>query len=179
MLDEHWIAETNALLYRIQQEDKLALKTLYDISASKLSNLIVAIVKDGHEAEDVLQDVFLSIWQQAKKYSGKGSAWGWVCVLARHRAIDRLRRRSIRQTESTDASPELINKLSEEVNNIDKHWIGQCLSQLPLQTQQVILLSYINGYSHSELSQKLSAPLGTVKAWIRRGLQELKICLST
>jgi RNA polymerase sigma-70 factor (ECF subfamily) len=179
MLDEHWIAETNALLYRIQREDKLALKLLYDLSATKLSNLIVAIVQDSHEAEDVLQDVFFSIWQQAKKYSGKGSAWGWICVLARHRAIDRLRRLSIRHKESTDASPELLNKLSEEVNNIDTHWIGQCLSQLPLPTQQAILLSYINGYSHSELSQKLSAPLGTVKAWVRRGLQELKICLST
>jgi RNA polymerase sigma-70 factor (ECF subfamily) len=179
MLDEHWVAETNALLYRIQREDELALKILYDLSATRLSNQIFAILNDSHEVEDVLQDVFVSIWQQAKKYSEKGSAWGWICVLARHRAIDRLRRLSIRQQESTDASPELLNKLSEEVNNIDKHWIGQCLSQLPPKTQQAILLSYINGYSHSELSQLLSTPLGTVKAWIRRGLQELKLCLNT
>lgn len=177
MLDEQWFADTNALLFRIQRQDSLALKTLYELSAKKIAALIMSIVKDSHETEDVLQEVFVNIWQNACKYSGKGSAWGWICVLARHRAIDRLRHLSIRQQESTDESPELLDQLSEATNNIDAHWIGQCLSMLPSQTQQAILLSYVNGYSHSELSQQLSTPLGTVKAWIRRGLQELKLCL--
>ena len=177
MLEEHWVAETNALLYRIQRRDKLALKILYDLTATKLQHLITAIVHDSHEAEDVLQDVFVSLWQQAEKYSGKGSAWGWICVMTRHRAIDKLRRLAVRHHESTDASPELLNQLHATTNDIDQHWIGQCLQKLPSKTQQAILLSYIKGYSHTDLTQLLDAPLGTVKAWIRRGLQELKLCL--
>jgi RNA polymerase sigma-70 factor (ECF subfamily) len=177
MLDAHWVAETNALLYRIQQRDTLALKKFYDLTATKLLHLITAIVHDRHEAEDVLQDVFVSLWQQAEKYSGKGSAWGWMCVMARHRSIDKLRRLAVRHQESTDAFPELLDQLNTSTNEIDQHWIGQCLQQLPSKTQQAILLSYIKGYSHSDLTQLFDAPLGTVKAWIRRGLQELKLCL--
>jgi len=178
MQDKHWVTETNALLYRIQLRDQLALKILYELTSAKLLHLITAIVHDSHEAEDVLQDVFVSLWQQADKYSGKGSAWGWICVMARHRSIDKLRRLAVRHQESTDTCPELLDQLSVATNNIDQHWIGQCLKQLPPKTQHVILLSYIKGYSHSDLTQLLDAPLGTVKAWIRRGLQELKLCLS-
>lgn len=177
MLDEQWSAEIKALLYRVQRQDPAALTVLYDMGANKLASLITSIVNNTHDTEEVLQEVFVGIWQNAHKYSGKGSAWGWICVLARHRAIDRLRHSSIRQQESTDANPDLLDRLSEAASTIDSHWIGQCLSQLPPQTQQVILLSYINGYSHTELSQQLSTPLGTVKAWIRRGLQELRLCL--
>jgi len=177
MLDKHWITETNALLYRIQQRDNLALKILYDMSATKLLHLIKAIVHDSHEAEDVLQELFINVWQQSEKYSGKGSAWGWICVMARHRSIDKLRRLAVRHHESTDACPEWLDQLNVASNDIDQHWIGQCLQALPANTQQVILLSYIKGYSHSDLTQLLDTPLGTVKAWIRRGLQELKLCL--
>jgi len=178
MLDKHWVAETNALLYRVQQRDQLALKILYDLTSTKLLHLITSIVHDSHEAEDVLQDVFVNLWQQADKYSGNGSAWGWICVMARHRSIDKLRRLAVRHHESTDASPELLEQLNIATDNIDNHWIGQCLKKLPLKTQHVILLSYIKGYSHSDLTHLLDTPLGTVKAWIRRGLQELKLCLS-
>ena len=178
MADSDWIAEIDQLLYRIQRQDKLALNTLYTLSSTKLLGLILRIVNDRHEAEDILQEVFVKVWQQSKKYSGSGTAWGWVCVLARHSAIDRLRKLNKHRHDSTDEAPELLDQLSELNDLSDSHWIGQCLAKLKEQPRQAILLGCVKGYSHAELSEELSAPLGTVKAWVRRGLQELKQCLA-
>ncbi len=181
MTDNNWSTEVDALLYQIQSQDKLALKKLYDLTAQKLLGLIIRIVNDRHEAEDILQEVFVKIWQQSNHYSGSGSAWGWVCVMSRNSAIDRLRRLKNRAHESTDEAPELLNQLLEDISHEDSftqnHWIGRCLETLKPQPRQAIVLSYVNGYSHGELSEKMAVPLGTVKAWIRRGLQELKQCL--
>lgn len=178
MIDPETVEQINSLLYRIQRQDKLALKKLYDLSHSKLFSLIVRIVNDSHEAEDVLQEVYIKVWQQANKYKGSGSAWGWLCVLARNSSIDRLRSLKKRHYDSTDESPELLELLSESHDASDSHWLGQCLETLKAQTREAILLSYVKGYSHSELSAQMSAPLGTVKAWLRRGMQELKECLA-
>jgi len=166
------------LLYRIQRQDSLALKNLYEVSHGKILGLITRIVHDRHEAEDVLQEVFVKVWQQSMKYTGSGSAWGWICVLARNSAIDRLRSLKSRSYVSADESPELLDQLANASDLTDRHWLGQCLKGLKPQTREAILLSYVKGYSHSELSEKLAAPLGTVKAWVRRGLQELKQCLA-
>jgi RNA polymerase sigma-70 factor (ECF subfamily) len=178
VIDPETVKQINALIYRIQRQDKLALKKLYELTNTKLLGLITRIVNDSHEAEDVLQELYLKVWQQAQKYSGSGSAWGWLCVLARNSAIDRLRRLKNRRHDSTDEAPELLDQLSECNDISDHHWLGKCLETLKPQPQQAILLSYVKGYSHSELSVEMSVPLGTVKAWLRRGLQELKQCLA-
>ncbi len=179
MIEPEWTAQVNALLYRIQKKDSVALKLLYDMTASKLLGLLNRILNDPSEAEDVLQEIFIKLWHQANKYNGSGTAWGWICVLARNQAIDRLRSTArTRSQDSTDASPELLNALVGVDNTSDTHWIGKCLSVLKPQTRDAILLSYIDGYSHSELSEQFTVPLGTIKAWIRRGLQELKQCLA-
>ncbi len=178
MTNSDWPSQINTLLYRIQRQDKLALREFYELVATKLLALIQRIVGDQSEAEDILQEVILKIWQQSDKYTGSGSAWGWVCVLARNASLDRLRSAKRRPNDSLDESPELLEKLSETHDLSDNHWLGQCLVKLKPQVQEAIVLSYVNGYSHGELSEKLSLPLGTVKAWIRRGLQELKQCLA-
>jgi RNA polymerase sigma-70 factor (ECF subfamily) len=172
------VNDINRLIVCIQRKDKQALKALYEQSYRKLLGMIILIIKDQHEAEDVLQEVFVKVWQQADKYSGKGSAWGWLCIMTRHSAIDHLRKLNAHPHQSTDESHELLNSLSEANNFVDHHWIGQCLEKLKPQTRQAILLSFFNGSSHSEVSTELAAPLGTVKAWVRRGLLELKECLA-
>ncbi len=178
MIDPEIVKQIDSLLYRIQRQDKLALKKLYELSNTRLLSLILRILNDTHEAEDVLQELYIKVWQQANKYSGSGSAWGWLCTLARNGAIDRLRSLKRRSYESTDDSPELLDLLSEANMADDNHWLGQCLAKLKAQTREAILLSYVKGYSHSELSTQLDTPLGTIKAWLRRGMQELKQCLA-
>ena len=179
MNNTEWSQQINPLLYRIQQQDSLALKELCKIATPKLLGLITRITHDTHAAEDILQEVFINIWQKAHQYTGSGSAWGWICVMARHRTIDRIRSMKRHEAESSDATPELLDQLAELNDLSDQHWIGQCLVRLKPQTREVILLSCVQGYSHRELSDKLATPLGTIKAWLRRGLQELKQCLAT
>jgi len=173
-----WNSDIDRLVYRIQKQDKLALRELYDITNTKLLGLIIRIVKDQHEAEDILQNLFVKTWQQASKYTGKGSAWGWLCVMARHSSIDHLRKLKSHTFESTDESPELLNQLSEANKQLNDRWIGQCLEKLKPSYRQVIMMSFFNGHSHSEMSKELATPLGTVKARARRGLLELKKCLA-
>lgn len=172
-----WNSEVNALLFRIQKQDKLALKLLYELTNGKLLGLIFRIVKDTSEAEDVLQEVFIKIWHQAAQYSNEGSAWAWMCVTSRNSSLDKLRKIQKHPHVSTDENEELINSLIEEFDESDNIALNRCLYALKEQTRKSVLLSYLHGYSHSELAKSMSVPLGTMKAWIRRGLQELKLCL--
>lgn len=181
MVDTQWSAQIDALIYRIQRSDKQALNTLYDIAGNKLLGIIIRIVADKHESEEVLQDVFVKLWQQSDKFTREGSAWAWLCVMTRNSALDRLRKLKRHSHVSTDDQEHLIDTfISDNVVDIDadsRLAVNHCLQQLKAQARESILLSYIQGYSHRELAEKMSAPLGTVKAWVRRGLQELKLCL--
>lgn len=172
-----WGHQVNALLYRVQVQDRQALKFLYELTSSKLLGLIFRIVKDESEAEDVLQDVFIKVWLQANQYDGKGSAWGWLCVMARNSSLDRLRKVQKHPHVSTDEDEELLNSLIEEFDEPANIALNRCLMALKEQVRKSILMSYLHGYSHSDLADKMAIPLGTMKAWCRRGLQELKLCL--
>ena len=178
MTDVNWLNTIDRLLHRVQRQDQSALKALYDESAQKLFAIALRIVGDQAEAEDVLQEVFVKIWKQAKQYSGSGTAWGWMCVLTRHSAIDRQRSLKSHLHDSLDtvAPNDQWQQISEMSDNT--LWVDRCLQQLKPDMRKAILLSYVTGYSHGEISEVLSKPLGTVKAWVRRGLQELKQCLA-
>ena len=179
MADADWINQINPLITRIQRKDKLALNTLYDIGGGRMFSIILRIVKDRAEAEDTLQEVFIKVWEQSNKYRGTGSAWGWLCVLTRHAALDRLRSLNAHPHVSLNNEDEsALERLFTTDNTSDSLSINRCLGQLKTQTRQSVLMSFVHGYSHSELANEFSAPLGTVKAWVRRGLQELKKCLA-
>jgi len=169
--------QVNALLYRVQKKDKAALQLLYELTSGKLLGLVTRIVRDEAEAEDVLQEIFIKIWQQAVQCSEQASAWAWLCVMARNSSLDRLRKIQQHPHISTDEDEGLINLLIQDVDSENNIALNRCLYTLKEQTRKSVLLSYLHGYSHNELSQAMSVPLGTMKAWIRRGLQELKLCL--
>lgn len=172
-----WNRQVNALLYRVQNRDQLALRLLYELCSGKVLGLISRIVNDQHEAEDVLQDVFIKIWNQAEQHNNQGAAWAWICVMSRNSSLDRLRKLQKHPHISTDENDELINALIHNDDGPDNIALNRCLYALKEQTRSSVLQSYLYGYSHNELAQKMSVPLGTMKAWIRRGLQELKLCL--
>jgi len=136
------------------------------------------------EAEDCLQEVFVKLWSSADQYTIRGNAWGWLCMVARNTALDKVRKSSKQQERIVEDVDEqlldtIIGDMGENADILEQKSINRCLSRLNESPRQAILLSYIQGYTHKEIVQVMSCPLGTVKAWIRRGLQELKQCLTS
>ncbi|MDR7306386.1 RNA polymerase sigma factor [Rhodoferax saidenbachensis] len=176
------------LLDRIAQQDEAALKALYDQCAGKLYGLALRVVTRRELAEDVLQEAFLSIWRSAADYRASLSPpMAWLGLIVRSRALDMLRRRAADRSHLTQ---ELDDTLSDTLegdapNPMDtaqaseQAWaLHQCLGKLESKQREVVSLAYVRDLSHSELAQQLSLPLGTVKTWIRRGLDQLRLCMA-
>ncbi|HEY3487058.1 MAG TPA: sigma-70 family RNA polymerase sigma factor [Gammaproteobacteria bacterium] len=179
--------ELNSLLARCALRDEKALAALYAKASSRLYALALGIVKQREWAEEVLQDAFMKVWSHADRFSpDKSSALTWMSTIVRNRAVDKLRefRRNPLLQEKTLADIDEI-PLSDQgpdpadlaLMSRDLKSLWNCLGTLEEEQKQVILMSYYHGYSHQELAQKLTAPLGTVKGWIRRGLEKLRMCL--
>lgn len=180
--------ELIALLERVARADESALKELYGLTSSKLYGVAVRVVSNRTWAEDVLQEAFLNIWRVAGDYQASLSPpMAWMCLIVRSRGLDFLRRRT---TGRADAALELDDVMSETVegnspNPMDTALAGeqawalhQCLSQLENKQREVVSLAYLRDLSHGELAEQLKLPLGTVKTWIRRGLEQLRACMA-
>jgi RNA polymerase sigma factor (sigma-70 family) len=177
-----------ALLDRVALADELALKELYEMTSSKLYGVAVRVVSNKSWAEDVLQEAFINIWRIAGDYKASLSPpMAWMCLIVRSRGLDFLRRRT---SDRADAVQELDDVLSDTLqgnsaNPMDTALAGeqawalhQCLSQLDNKQREVVSLAYLRDLSHGELAEQLKLPLGTVKTWIRRGLGQLRGCMS-
>ena len=165
-----------------------ALRALYDLTSSKLYGVALRVVGNRDWAEDVLQDAYLNIWRIAPDYRQVLSPpMAWMGVIVRSRALDFLRRRA---SERADANLQLDDAISESVagdspNPMDttqaseQAWaLHQCLNRLEARQREVVSLAYLRDLSHSELAEQLKLPLGTVKTWIRRGLEQLRGCMA-
>jgi RNA polymerase sigma factor (sigma-70 family) len=171
-----------------QRESELALRELYDLTSTKLYGLAMRVVGNREWAEDVLQETYITLWRVAGDYRAALSPpMAWMGVIVRSRALDFLRRRA---SERADAALELDDAISETVagdspNPMDttqaseQAWaLHECLRKLEARQREVLSLAYLRDLSHSELSQQLKLPLGTVKTWIRRGLDQLRGCMA-
>lgn len=173
-----------ALLERIAGRDSAAVGELYDRHARVLYSLICRIVRDDGEAEDILQDVLLRVWNKAESYDPLlGSPLAWLVRIARNRAIDRLRAREVRPgMQATDEAlpflaadddrtpgPERSAAQAEE-----RLAVARALDQLPAEQRLLIEAAYFRGYTHSELAVRFNVPLGTVKTRIRTGMLALR-----
>ena len=165
--------------------DQMAFKQLYEATSPKLLSLCMRLLQDKQLAEDVLQEGFIKIWEKADTYaSGKGKAMTWMATVVRNKALDKLRSLKTKAAEteiqyegldfaSADLTPDSLENLSQDMKGL-----MECLNQLKPAQRECILLSYYYGHTHQELSDRLEKPLGTVKAWIRRGLEDLRPCLA-
>ena len=177
-----------ALIDRVALADESALKELYEMTSSKLYGVAVRVVSNKSWAEDVLQEAFINIWRIAGDYKASLSPpMAWMCLIVRSRGLDFLRRR---RSDRADTVQELDDVLSDTLegdsaNPMDTALAGeqawalhQCLSQLDNKQREVVSLAYLRDLSHGELAEQLKPPLGTVKTWIRRGLEQLRGCMS-
>ncbi len=173
-----------ALVQQINQGDDQAFAIFYDRFAPGLFSMIYAILHDQKEAEDVLQEAFIQMWKRTSTYDGtRSSLFTWSVMIARHKAIDRLRSRQ-RQSRLADAvaqEPEdtTTSGLNEGADQLlarsdDGDRVRAALAQLGDAQREALDLAFFGGFTQTEISEKLGAPLGTVKARIRRGLMALR-----
>ena len=176
------------LIDRMARQDHTALKALYDACATKLYGLAVRVVSNREWAEDVLQEAFLTIWRSAGDYRASLSPpMAWLGLIVRSRGLDLLRRRAADRGHLTQELDEtLADTLAGDAPSpmdtaqaSQQAWaLHQCLARLDNKQREVVSLAYIRDLSHSELSQQLKLPLGTVKTWIRRGLDQMRQCMA-
>lgn len=171
--------DTIALLKRIVQKDAAALDNLYERFSGLLMSVILSVIKDQVEAEDVLQDSFITIWNKAEMYQNHlGNPTSWMVTVAKNKAYDRYRK-LVRKSEGLRNLKESITQQSQvyQTNNNNEALEG-CLKKLNPDQRSAVVLVFYQGLTQQEASNNLDAPLGTVKARIRRGLLQLKQCLS-
>ncbi len=173
------------LIARVAEGDRSAFIALYDRFSTPLYSLAIKMLANETEAEDLLQEVFLSVWNKAATFRpDRGSAFSWVVAQLRNRAIDRIRSRR-RRSELLDANaPELeptssATKSSAEncETNERAREVRSAMSQLSGEQQQVLRLAYFDGLTQSEIADKLKEPLGTIKARAQRGMARMRTIL--
>ena len=182
--------EEKLLIEKIQQKEPSALSTLYDRYQNILFGLIVQVIKVRPEVEDVLQEVFIKIWKKAHQFdSKKGTAFSWIVTIAKRTAIDRLRSRTSRSSKEVDNKSEDIDYSRHIDNGQDspqdvveaqqkKEAISKALEKIPEEQRILIVISFFEGKTHTEISELLNIPLGTVKSRIRLGMIKLQSILA-
>src|SRR5436190_7047101 len=171
------------LMKAIQSENPEALAQLYDRYNGILKALILRVIHNEAEADDLLQEIFMEIWNQAKNFSSqKGKPLGWMVTLARRRAIDGLRKKQAyaraeeRLQNETEQQPDawVHNATEEEIVLSDtRHLIRKVIAGLPPPQQQAIDLAFFRGMSQREIAAKTNTPLGTVKTRLELGLKKI------
>jgi RNA polymerase sigma factor (sigma-70 family) len=184
--------DLGTLMFRVAMRDQAAFKQLYDATVRCLLAIIMRMLHERAWSEDVLQEVYVSIWNAAPNYSAaKAQPMTWLMAIARNKAMDALRgSRTERQhvarampttddegTGAQDVADERAGPLDRLVQAIDTQRLRHCLQRLEPAQRQAIALAFYDGLTHVELAAHMRQPLGTVKAWVRRGLERLKPCL--
>ncbi|HSZ08629.1 MAG TPA: sigma-70 family RNA polymerase sigma factor [Steroidobacteraceae bacterium] len=173
-----------SLLGRCAAADSNALQRLYELVSPILFASVTRILRRRALAEEALQDVFISIWQQAGQFTAvRGRPMAWMMSIARYRAIDLMRRERFAPTlvaqlpegRTLDAEPEPEG--SSAVWLPPAELMQRCLALLSDQQTQCLELAFVDGNSHEDIARLVGSPLGTVKSWIRRGLRSLRQCL--
>ncbi|HVL42875.1 MAG TPA: sigma-70 family RNA polymerase sigma factor [Brevundimonas sp.] len=175
-------AALTAALQRVASGDRRALEEVYRRTSGKLFGVVLRILPDRQEAEDVLQDVYLTVWRKADKFDAdRASPITWLAALARNRAIDRIRSRGGRVFVSDeavatrpDAGPLPGDEL-EAGEAADR--IHTCLDQLEPERADVVRQAFFGGMTYDALANRVGVPLGTMKSWMRRSLLRLRDCL--
>jgi len=173
--------ELAALIGAVAAGDRAAFRAVYERTSAKLYGICLRLLGSEAEAEDVLQEAYVTVWRNARRFdSAKASAITWLAVIARNKAIDRLRRRRPvadgleAAAEVPDEGP-LATAVIEQKD--DARRLAHCLDELDERARAMIRAAFLDGASYPELAEREGVPLGTMKSWIRRGLTRLKGCL--
>ena len=169
-----------ALLQLVAQRNLAAYDLLYRRHAQVMYNLIVRIVRDTATAEDLLQDVFWQVWENANQYRGSGAALAWMMRVARNRALDQLRRQRVRpptvsdNAEEVEMVPAAISTEETVEMQMRRAQVQRALESIPEDQRLCLELAYFEGLSQREIAEQTNLALGTIKSRIRIGLEKLE-----
>ncbi len=174
--------ELNSLLQQTANSDQAAFAELYKRTSSKLFGVCIRMLRDRGDAEEVLQETYMTVWRRAASFNAsKASAITWLIALARNKAIDRLRRRheelrgnpaGIEEAVDERPTPAAYAQTSQEYQRLQ-----DCLDELEPQQQSSVCEAFFTGATYRQLAERCDVPLGTMKSWIRRSLMQLRTCL--
>ena len=180
--------EDASLLRRVAQGDKTAFAELYDRFSGPLYATALRVIRDATEAQDIVHDTFVTLWEKASSFeAGRGTAFAWALTLVRNRAIDRVRMRRRRAELLTASAPADLGYDEDQSGTAaaDQAILGDeatavraAIASLPPDQKRALELAFFSGLTQQEIAEKLSEPLGTVKARIRRGLLKLRDLLA-
>ena len=164
------------------QEDRAAFRTLYKLTSAKLFGVILRICNNRQAAEEVLSDVYLTIWKRAGAFEpGRASPISWLATIARNRAIDWRRATGRTLYTTLDEAPELADDHPSAIDTMlldeSEHSLHLCVEQLDDRQRAAIRAAFFDGLTYAEIAERQAVPLGTMKSWVRRGLMRLKDCL--
>ena len=181
-------ADLAALLARVALRDRAAFEQLYRATCAHLLGIAFRILNRRERAEEVLQEAFMNVWHNAAGFKpAVASPMTWLINIVRNKAIDALRSGSTERGSTFALDDEALQVAADEEQqpqrlfdaNLARLKIDGCMADLSAQQRQALALAYYHGLVHTEIAQALHAPLGTAKAWVRRGLDRLKSCLES
>jgi RNA polymerase sigma factor (sigma-70 family) len=173
-----------AALAACARGDQRALHSIYEREGRRLLGVALRIVRRRQLAEDVLHDAFLAIWTRSRSFDpSRGAGRGWVYSIVRHQALDVVRG-SGREVQADAETLDALDAIDKETGLVDafeqRQDMGRlhdCLVGLDDAKRDSILYAYVDGCTHAEIAARMHSPLGTIKAWIKRGLSALKECM--
>jgi len=177
-------SELVRLLAAVSGRDRRAFAAIYTLTSAKLYGIILRISRRRDLADEVLQEVYVRIWERAADFdAARASPIAWMAAIARNRALDEARRKQIVESgapieeagEIVDPAATAPALLELAEDNVRLH---DCLGQLEAKRADIVRLAYLDGLSREELSQRFGAPVATIKTWLHRSLKQLKDCLS-
>jgi len=172
-----------AALGRISSGDRTALQTVYRLTSAKLFGVCLRILGTRSEAEDVLQEVYVTVWRKAADFdAGRASPMTWLIAIARNRSIDRLRASGqSRNMDPIDAAADVADSAESAESALagaEQHVrLHGCLDGLAGHERAALRGAFFDGNTYEELAGRMKVPLGTMKSWIRRAMIKLKACL--
>jgi RNA polymerase sigma-70 factor, ECF subfamily len=176
-------AEDIALIKQVSRGESEALSALYDRYHRLVFSVALAVISDRATAEEITLDVFVLVWQRAGTYrADRSKVSTWLTAIARHHAIDILRRQDSRPESKSDSWDHLPVQVAQNIHEVEdgiefsqqRERIQAAILRLPAEQQEALALAFFRGYTHQQISERLNQPLGTVKTRIRLAMQKLR-----
>ena len=177
-------AALERLLSQTARGDSVAFAKLYERTSARLFGVCLRMLPDRSEAEEVLQEVFVTVWRRAREFdSGRAAATTWLVTLARNKAIDRLRQQRARVPRGAIDLDTLADERPGPPADAEAtqqyRRLQDCLDALDPKHRRSIREAFFHGDTYKELAERFQVPLGTMKSWVRRALAQLRTCLET